>query len=95
MDSVAKRIQNALSPLLVTDTLAKFYFEAKVSGGGKAGQSDAVKLAVTRALDKIDNTKYHQALKAEKFLTVDARVRERRKVGTGGKARRQKQSPKR
>ena len=29
------------------------------------------------------------------FLTRDSRVRERRKVGTGGKARRKKQSPKR
>ena len=91
---VAKRVQNALFPLIVTGTQAKYYFEAKLSGGGKAGQSDAVKLAVARALDKI-NDKYHQALKAEKFLTVDSRVKERQKVGTGGKARRQKQSPKR
>ena len=34
-------------------------------------------------------------LKKKGFLTRDARVRERRKVGMGGKARRRKQSPKR
>ena len=34
-------------------------------------------------------------MKKHGYLTRDARVRERRKVGTGGKARRKKQSPKR
>lgn len=87
-------VQTALSPFVITDTVGKFYFEAKVKGGGKSGQSIALRLAVSRALDKV-NQKHHPTLKAQKFLTVDSRVKERRKIGTGGKARRQKQSPKR
>ena len=38
---------------------------------------------------------YTSTLSQAGLLTVDARVRERRMVGTGGKARRKKQSPKR
>lgn len=79
----------------VTDTLGKFIISAKVDGGGPAGQLDAVVHGIARALDKMDTEKYHKILKDNGYLTRDARVRERRKVGTGGKARRQKQSPKR
>jgi len=92
--NLAKCLNNALSPFVATKTEGKHYFEAKAKGGGKVGQSDALKLAIARALDKL-NEKHHPALKAEKLLTVDARVRQRRMVGTGGKSRRQKQSPKR
>lgn len=79
----------------VTDTLGKFVVTAKVEGGGLAGQLDAMLHGVARALDRIDTDKYHSVLKENGYLTRDARTRERRKVGTGGKARRQKQSPKR
>jgi small subunit ribosomal protein S9 len=51
-------------------------------------------LAISRAL-KIINELFKPALREAGLLTVDSRVRERRMVGTGGKARRQKQSPKR
>jgi len=78
-----------------TDTAGKFIFSAKVQGGGVASQIDAVLLGVARALEKHDTDKYRPILKAEGYLTRDPRVRERRKVGTGGKARRKKQSPKR
>ncbi len=91
---LAKGLKNVMSPFVSTKTEGKYYFEAKATGGGKVGQSDALKLAIARALDKL-NEKYHPALKAEKLLTVDARVRQRRMIGTGGKSRRQKQSPKR
>jgi len=46
-------------------------------------------------LAKADVAKHRPVLKKGGFLTRDDRMRERRKVGTGGKARRQKQSPKR
>lgn len=81
-------------PFAVTDTLGKYYFQAKVIGGGKNGQLDALALAIARSLVKI-NLELKPALRAAGLLTVDSRVRERRMVGTGGKARRQKQSPKR
>ena len=81
-------------PFVTTDTVEKFYFEARTSGGGKGGQLEAVTLAVSRALKKL-NEKYGPMLRNAGLLTVDSRVRQRRMVGTGGKARRAKQSPRR
>ncbi len=82
-------------PFIVTDTTGKFYYTAKIIGGGKVGQLAALTLAISRALKKLDEATYKSPLRNAGLLTVDSRVRERRMVGTGGKARRQKQSPKR
>lgn len=82
-------------PLQITSAENKFAISIKVSGGGKMGQLDAAVLAIARALDKVDREKFHSTLKKKGMLTRDPRVRERRKVGMGGKARRKKQSPKR
>jgi len=82
-------------PLRITNTENKFALSIKVSGGGKVGQLDAVVLAIARALDKIDKEKFRSILKKKGMLTRDPRIRERRKVGMGGKSRRRKQSPKR
>ena len=82
-------------PLQITGMENKFSLSAKVSGGGKMGQLDALVLALARALDKIDKENFHSILKKKGMLTRDPRVRERRKVGMGGKSRRRKQSPKR
>jgi small subunit ribosomal protein S9 len=81
--------------LVDTDTSGKHIFSIKVEGGGSSGQLDAVVLGMARALDKMDKEKFHKTLRGSGYLTRDARIRERRKVGTGGKARRKKQSPKR
>lgn len=81
-------------PFALTKNLEKFHFEAKITGGGKSGQVEALCLAISRALVKIDVT-FKEILRPAGLLTVDSRVRERRMVGTGGKSRRQKQSPKR
>jgi len=81
-------------PFKTTDTEGKFHFAAKIVGGGRTGQLSALILALSRALKK-SNVDFNTVLAQAGLLTVDARVRERRMVGTGGKARRQKQSPKR
>ena len=81
-------------PFATADVIGKFYFQAKLSGGGKTGQLKALVLAISRTLFK-ENPEVGTPLKAKKLLSVDSRVRQRRMVGTGGKARRQKQSPKR
>lgn len=78
-----------------TNALSDYIYSAKVVGGGKKGQLEAVFHGIARALDKIDSEKYHSLLREAGYLTRDARIRERRKVGMGGKARRKKQSPKR
>ncbi len=82
-------------PLRVTNTEKKFAITVLVAGGGKIGQLDAATLGIARALDKLDRDKFRPILKKKGFLTRDPRVKERRKVGMGGKARRKKQSPKR
>ncbi len=78
-----------------TDTAGKYVFTIKVVGGGLSGQIDAIVLGMARALDKLDREKFHTILRSKGYLTRDPRIRERRKVGMCGKARRKKQSPKR
>jgi len=83
-------------PLRITNAYQNNYaITIKVEGGGHAGQLDAVIAGISNALQKLDRDKYRAILKKKGFLTRDARIRQRRNVGTGGKARRQKQSPKR
>ena len=82
-------------PLQLADSEERFVITIKVKGGGKQGQLGAIKQALARAIEKVDKEKYRPILKKEGLLTRDARVRERRKVGMGGKARRKRQSPKR
>lgn len=88
--------QKALAkPFGVTETSGKYYFTAKVSGGGKEGQLDALILALSRTLVKVAPEKNKILLKKLNLLTRDSRIRQRRMVGMGGKSRRKKQSPKR
>lgn len=82
-------------PFGATETSDKYYFSAKVLGGGKEGQLEAVVLGIARCLVKASPDKNRAILRKLSLLTRDSRIRERRMVGTGGKARRQKQSPKR
>ena len=82
-------------PLRVANAQNKYTITISVAGGGQSGQLDAVVAGLANALAKADKDSFRPALKKQGFLTRDARIRERRKVGTGGKARRAKQSPKR
>lgn len=83
-------------PLRITNAHQQnFAFTIKVAGGGPAGQLQAVIAGIANALSALDEDKYRPTLKKKGFLTRDARVRERRVVGMGGKSRRKKQSPKR
>lgn len=84
-----------LEPFKVTSTVGKFSFSAKVVGSGKFGQLDAVVHGIARALVKFNPDDYKLLLKKAGLLTRDPRMKERRKAGKGGKARRTKQSPKR
>jgi small subunit ribosomal protein S9 len=81
-------------PLRIVNAQNKYAITVRVVGGGPAGQLDATVAGISNALAKID-PEYRRILKQKGFLTRDSRIRERRKVGTGGKARRAKQSPKR
>lgn len=83
-----------LAPLKLTDNLDRFAISVLVKGGGKEGQLDAIRHGLARALLLV-NEEYRAILRENGLLTRDPRERERRKPGTGGKARREKQSPKR
>lgn len=82
-------------PFKVTETSEKYYFSAKVVGGGKKGQLGAVVNGIAKALVKVSEEKYKKELRKYGLLTRDSRIRQRRMVGMGGKSRRAKQSPKR
>ena len=82
-------------PFKLTETEGKYFVTVKVAGGGKSGQLDAVILGISRALALAEKEEFRPPLKKAGLLARDPRIRERRKVGMGGKARRKKQSPKR
>lgn len=67
-------------PFTATDTLGTFDIKAKVIGGGLSGQAGALRLAVARALVKIDET-HKRKLRDLGLLTRDARAVERKKPG--------------
>lgn len=82
-------------PFILTETLTKMSASVVVAGSGKMGQLDAVVHGISRALALLDRDAYRSILKSAGLLTRDSRTRQRRMIGTGGKARRTKQSPKR
>ncbi len=81
-------------PLVTANVQGKYAISAKVMGSGLQAQLDAVNHAVSRALIKAD-PELRLVLKKAGLLSRDDRMKETRKIGTGGKARRTKQSPKR
>lgn len=60
--------------------MGRFSVVAKVLGGGVSGQADAVSLGIARALLVLDEAN-RAPLRAERLLTRDARVKERKKPG--------------
>ena len=66
--------------LELTDTLNKTDIKITVKGGGSSGQAGAIKLGISRALLKFDDS-LRPLLKKNGFLTRDSRVVERKKVG--------------
>jgi small subunit ribosomal protein S9 len=67
-------------PLNKIEVADKYDIAVNLDGGGYKGQAEALRLAISRALVKIDEEN-KPALKAEGFLTRDSRVVERKKPG--------------
>ncbi len=80
-------------PLALLDATEKYDIKVTLAGGGFTGQSQALRLAIARALVKV-NEDDKKALRAEGFITRDPRAVERKKPGQP-KARRRFQFSKR
>ena len=80
-------------PLSTLDVVEKYDIKVNLCGGGFTGQSQALRLAIARALVKI-NAEDKKTLRAEGFMTRDPRSVERKKPGQP-KARRRFQFSKR
>ncbi len=73
-------VDKVYAPLKLSNQEDKVGIEVNVCGGGFNGQAEATRLAVSRALLELDAS-HRPVLKAQGFLTVDARVVERKKPG--------------
>ena len=80
-------------PRQLLEAAEKYDIKANLDGGGYTGQSQALRLAIARALVKV-NEEDKKALKDQGFLTRDSRAVERKKPGQP-KARRRFQFSKR
>ncbi|RUA25308.1 MAG: 30S ribosomal protein S9 [Bacteroidetes bacterium] len=67
-------------PFLITDNMGKYDIKVNLDGGGIKGQAEALRLAISRALVKIDE-EYRPALKKEGLMRRDPRMVERKKPG--------------
>lgn len=74
------QIENAIAPLTLTANKNSLDIDARVVGGGKSSQSDAVRHAISRALLLL-NPDHRSDLKHAGFLRRDSRIKERKKPG--------------
>jgi small subunit ribosomal protein S9 len=74
-------VQHNVTDALATAGVADVYdLKVNVQGGGFKGQAEAVRMAIARALVKL-NEEFRKPLKEKKYLTRDARAVERKKFG--------------
>lgn len=69
-----------VEPFEVTATMGKYDVKVNLDGGGMTGQAEALCMAISRVLCKI-NPEYRPALKAKGFMRRDPRMVERKKFG--------------
>jgi small subunit ribosomal protein S9 len=67
-------------PFNVLEIVGKYNIKANLDGGGIKGQAEALRLGISRALVKLDETNKPK-LKAAGFMTRDPREVERKKPG--------------
>jgi small subunit ribosomal protein S9 len=67
-------------PLHLTENIGKYNIKVNLKGGGYAGQAEALRLGISRALVQID-PEYRPVLKAKGLMKRDPRMVERKKPG--------------
>ncbi len=70
-------------PLLLLDLVGNYDIKVNLDGGGYNGQAEALRLAIARALIKV-NPEFKAQLRAAGFVTRDPRKVERKKPGQPG-----------
>lgn len=73
-------LKKTLAPLDAVSKVGKYDIEVKVNGGGKIGQAEAIRHAITRALIKEDES-LKSTLRKLGYVTRDPRAKERKKYG--------------
>ena len=71
---------NVTDPFSTVGVESIYDVKVNVRGGGFKGQSEAVRMGLSRALVKL-NEEFRKPLKDKKFLTRDSRAIERKKYG--------------
>ena len=74
-------------PFEITSTIGKYDVNVNLDGGGIKGQAEALRLAISRALIKV-NPELRKALKDKGLLRRDPRMVERKKPGQPGARKR-------
>lgn len=86
-------LQELSKPFSALDQENKYDITVKVTGGGHAGQIDAIRLGIAKALVEM-NGDFKNTLRRAELLGRDPREKERKKFGLKG-ARKQRQFTKR
>jgi small subunit ribosomal protein S9 len=76
----SQALSSSIIPLEIFESEKSYDINIIVSGGGLLGQVDAIRLAISKAISKLDSTK-RVKLRSLGFLSRDTRVKERKKYG--------------
>ncbi len=85
--TIGRLRKTAVSPASITKTAKRIDIWANISGGGPTGQAGAMMMGLARSLLKMDSS-LEPLLRADGYLTRDARMVERKKYGLRGARKR-------
>ena len=91
LDGNKTMLAEVTDPLALVGKQKDYDITVLVSGGGKAGQVDAIKLAIAKAIT-VDAADLRGTLKKAEFLKRDSREKERKKYGLRSARKREQYS---
>ncbi len=91
LDGNKTLLAEVTDPLALVGKQKEFDITVKVSGGGVAGQVDAIKLAIAKAIT-VGHADLRSTLKKAEFLRRDPREKERKKYGLRSARKREQYS---
>lgn len=91
LDGNKSLLAEVTDPLALVGKQKEFDITIKVSGGGIAGQVDAIKLAIAKAIT-VGHADLRSTLKKAEFLRRDPREKERKKYGLRSARKREQYS---